>query len=159
MQLRFLVAVCALLLAGCQAAPIAGSSPPPPGASPAPVLAAGEPTDEQVKSAVEAKGCITAPDPGTHAACISVDGYSFSAISRHGRRCQVINRISIPSYPITMVVTATGHYQDGLDREFSLPDASTDTAVRAFMFVYSETYKAWGYNITRLSDAGACSPA
>jgi hypothetical protein len=148
-----------LLLSGCQP-----SSPGPPPSPPASGgHAAGEPTDAQVKAEIVAKGCLLSPDLGTHAGCLSVDGYTFSAINRHGQMCLYTNRIGQVSYPITMVVTATGHFQDG-DQPFSIPAEGADPAQSAFMFYYSDYYKGWNYTVAPLSQAttpdssGRCPP-
>jgi hypothetical protein len=123
--------------------------------------ASGEPTDAEVLAEVVHKGTIICPDRGVNAACLSVDGQTVTNMTRHGLLCQNINdpaaglRYAVVSYPITMLVSAVGHYQDGVDMPFTVPTAGAATVEAAFIFQRSATDQSWNYNVAPLSDLSA----
>ena len=146
-----------VLLAGCQTSSVGPTTSTTPSAneSGSPIAstghAAGEPTDAEIETEIEAKGCLLSPDLGTHAGCTSVDQYQYSAITRHGLVCYYPSRTGQLSYPITMEVMATGHYQDG---DFPVSVVADGSAAHpALMFYYSATDGAWQYNSAALSVA------
>jgi hypothetical protein len=142
------------LLAAC-----GGASPTPTslpsGSSEASGHASGEPTDAEVLAEIVNKGIIICPDRGTNAACNLVDGQTVTDMTRHGLLCQNINnagvRFAVVSYPITMVVTATGHYEDGVNQSFTIPTAGVASDEAAFIFQRNTTDQSWNYYIAPLS--------
>jgi hypothetical protein len=149
-----------LILAGCQTAtgPAAtGGATPGAGSG----QEAGAPTDDEVKATLVSSLSCAGPDvpnPGGFVHCAAVDTYGFEAIQRHGRLCQVINRVKTPTYPITTVVHMTAHYTGGYsDQSFTSPAADAAPDSRTFMMVYSEYHHSWTLNnVAPLSYAGPC---